>query len=282
MPNQSLKHAYRRCQELARGSSFYAGLRLLRPRKRRALTAVYAFMRQCDDISDGDGNETDKLQRFIQMRQRLELTLAGDFVKDETLPALRDTIQQFRIPTAYFYQVIDGTEMDLTRSTYATFEDLYRYCYLVASVVGLICIHVFGYEEPQAAECAVDCGIAFQLTNILRDIREDIERNRIYLPLEDLRRFSYTENDLRQQVKNDHFQALMAFEIDRAQLYYSRAKPLIGLLDYDSRPAFVAMFESYWTLLQRIKKHSPAVLDKRVRLNAVDKWRVALKALAGG
>ena len=280
MRDQALNDSYRRCQELARSSSFYAGLRLLPSSKRRALTAVYAFMRQCDDISDTEGNEAEKRQRFVQIRRRLDLALAGDFAKDETLPALRDTIGLFQIPTHYFHQVIDGTEMDLTCSTYATFEELHRYCYHVASVVGLICIHIFGFRDPRANEYAIDCGIAFQLTNILRDIREDLDRNRIYLPLEDLQRFNYSEWDLRRQVKNDCFQALMAFEIDRTESYYSKASALIGLLERDSRRAFTAMFEGYWTLLQRIKKHSSSVLDKRLRLNATDRLRVAIKALA--
>ncbi len=280
MLHQNLNDSYGRCQELARTSNFYAGLRFLPSRKRRALTAVYAFMRQCDDISDRRGTEPEKRLGFVQIRRKLELAMAGDFADDKTLPALQDTIQSFQIPLQYFHQVIDGTEMDLTCSSYTTFQELYRYCYHVASVVGLICIHVFGFREQRAIEQAIDCGIAFQLTNILRDIREDLERNRIYLPLEDLQRFSYTKQDLQQQVKDDRFQALIAFEVDRAQSYYSKARPLVGLIDRDSRPAFTAMFESYWTLLQRIKENSSSVWNTRVRLNTTDKLRVALKALA--
>ena len=280
MPRLTLNHSYQCCLELARGSSFYSGLRFLPSRKRRALTAVYAFMRQCDDISDAGENELEKRQGFARIRRKLELAMAGDFEDDTTLPALQDTIRSFQIPLLYFQQVIEGTEMDLTYFSYATFQELYRYCYLVASVVGLICIHIFGFREEKATEHAIHCGVAFQLTNILRDIREDLERNRIYLPLEDLQRFNYTRQDLQQQVIDDRFRALMAFEVDRAQSYYSKARPLVELIERDSRPAFVAMFESYWTLLQRIKEESTSVWSTRVRLNTADKLRVALKALA--
>ncbi|HVN77954.1 MAG TPA: phytoene/squalene synthase family protein [Terriglobia bacterium] len=280
MSHQNLNDSYQRCQELAKTSNFYSGLRFLPSRKRRALAAVYAFMRECDDISDRRGNESEKRLAFVQIRSKLDSAMAGDFEDDKTLPALQDTIQSFQIPLQYFYQAIDGTEMDLTCTSYNTFEELYRYCYHVASVVGLICIHIFGFREQQAIEQAIDCGIAFQLTNILRDIREDLERNRIYLPREDLERFSYTRRDFERQVKDERFKALMAFEVDRAQSYYSKARPLVSLIDRDSRPAFTAMFESYWTLLQRIKDDSYSVWNTRIRLNTTDKLRVALKALA--
>jgi phytoene synthase len=170
--------------------------------------------------------------------------------------------------------------MDLTPTMYATFEELYRYCYHVASVVGLICIHVFGYSDPAARQHAIDCGIAFQLTNILRDIREDLERQRVYLPLEDLQRFNYTERDLEQQIKDGRFKALMAFEIDRTHSYYRKARPLVELIERDSRPAFTAMFESYWRLLHRIDRQAFSVFDRRMRLNTVDKLKVAFKAFA--
>ncbi len=275
-----LDDSYRRCEDLARASTFYVGLRLLPSRKRRALAAVYAFMRRCDDISDEEGNISEKRQRFFEVRRRLDLALAGDFSGDETLPALLNTIQSFQIPLEYFHQLIEGTEMDLTVSDYASFQDLYRYCYHVASVVGLICIHIFGFRDPQARQHAIDCGVAFQLTNILRDIREDLERQRIYLPQEDLHRFGYTRQDLERQVKDDRFRALMNFEIERAQVYYARVRPLIRMINRDSRPAFVAMFESYRTLLQRIQDDVSTVFDERVRLKSSDKVRIALKALA--
>jgi phytoene synthase len=275
----SLDDAYRQCERIARGSNFYAGLRLLPPRKREALSAVYAFMRLCDDISDAEGNASEKRRQFLQTRDMFDLAMGQEFTGHPTLLALRDTIHTYHIPVDYFHKVIDGTEMDLTTSNYQTFEQLYHYCYHVASVVGLICIDIFGYQDDQARKYAVACGIAFQLTNILRDVWEDLQRNRVYLPLEDLRRFSYTEEEMRHKIVNDHFRALMAFEVGRARAYYAESQPLLKLIERDSRPAFWAMFESYYTILRRIEQRRYDVLCERVRLQRGDKWRIALKAL---
>ena len=275
----SLDVAYRHCESIARGSNFYAGLRLLPPRKRRALSAVYAFMRLCDDISDEEGSATEKHEQFLQARDMFDLAMGQELTSHTTLLALRDAIHTYHIPVGYFHKVIDGTEMDLTTSSYQTFEQLYQYCYHVASVVGLICIHIFGFQDDQAPKYAVSCGIAFQLTNILRDIWEDLQRNRVYLPVEDLRRFSYTEEELRNKVINDHFRALMAFEVGRVRAYYAEARPLLKLIEKDSRPAFWAMFESYQTILRRIEQRGYDVLCERVRLQRGDKWRIAVKAL---
>jgi phytoene synthase len=275
----SLDFAYRQCESIARGSSFYGGLRLLPQGKRQALSAVYAFMRLCDDISDDEANATEKRRQFLQTREMFDLAMEQEFTGHPTLLALRDTIRNYHIPVDYFHKVIDGTEMDLTTSNYQTFEQLYHYCYHVASVVGLICIHIFGYQDEQAQKYAVACGIAFQLTNILRDVSEDLQRNRVYLPLEDLRRFSYTEEEMRHKVINEHFRALMAFEVERARAYYAEAQPLLKLIERDSRPAFWAMLESYQTILRRIERRGYDVLCERVRLQRGDKWRIALKAL---
>lgn len=275
----SLDVAYRQCESIARGSNFYAGLRLLPPRKRHSLAAVYAFMRLCDDISDDEGNATEKRHQFVQTRDMFDLAMGQELTDDPIWLALRDTVHTYHIPVDYFHKVIDGTEMDLTTSNYQTFEQLYHYCYHVASVVGLICIHIFGYQDDQARKSAVACGIAFQLTNILRDVWEDLQRNRVYLPLEDLRHFSYTEEEMRHKVVNEHFRALMAFEAERARAYYAEARPLLKLIERDSRPAFWAMLESYQTILQRIEQRGYDVLCERVKLQRADKWRIALTAL---
>jgi len=275
----SLDVAYRQCESIARGSNFYAGLRLLPTRKRQALSAVYAFMRLCDDISDDEGNVNEKRRQFLQTRDMFDLAMGQESTGHPTLLALRDTIHTYHIPVDYFHEVIDGTEMDLTTSSYQTFEQLYHYCYQVASVVGLICIHIFGYQDDQARKYAVACGIAFQLTNILRDVWEDLQRNRVYLPLEDLRRFGYTEEEMRHKVVNEHFCALMAFEVERARAYYAEARSLLELIERDSRPALWAMLESYQTILRRIEQRGYDVLCERVRLQRGDKWRIALKAL---
>jgi len=236
-------------------------------------------MRLCDDISDDEGSASEKHQQFLQTRDMFDRAMGQESTSQPTLLALRDTIHTYQIPVDYFHKVIEGTEMDLTTSTYQTFEQLYHYCYHVASVVGLICIDIFGYQDDQARKYAVACGIAFQLTNILRDVWEDLQRNRVYLPLEDLRRFSYTEEELRHRIVNEHFRALMAFEVGRAHAYYAEARPLLKLIERDSRPAFWAMYESYQTILRRIELRGYDVLCERVRLQRGDKWRIALKAL---
>jgi len=274
-----LKACYAKCQDIARASNFYSGLRLLPSKKRLALAAVYAFMRQCDDISDNDGNPAYKQKQFSQTRAALDKALQLGLTDSPVLWALRDTVQTFGIPVEYFHRVIEGTEMDLTTKNYQTFEELYHYCYLVASVVGLICIEIFGYRDVQAKEHAIACGVAFQLTNILRDLREDLERDRVYLPLEDLHRFNYTKEDIRNRLVDDRFRSLMAFEVQRTKKYYDEAKRLVSLLDRDSRPAFWAMMESYQTILWHIEKRGYDVLDERVRLQPRDKWRIALKSL---
>ncbi len=278
-PSSSLEASYRLCQEMARASNFYGGLRLLPPGKRRALSAVYAFMRHCDDISDNEGSMEEKQQKFADARDWLERANRGESMDHPVLPALADAIRSYRIPIEYFRQLISGTEMDLTSSGYQTFEDLSRYCYHVASTVGLICIHVFGFQQARAKEHAVACGMAFQLTNILRDVAEDLERNRVYLPLEDLRRFHYSREDLGRKVMDERFRALMSFEVERTRAYYRRARPLLKLIESNSRPAFWAMLESYHTLLRRIEECGYAVLHQRVELRAGDKWRIALKSL---
>jgi 15-cis-phytoene synthase len=275
-----LAASYRDCEGIARGSNFYSGLRLLPVKKRHALSAVYAFLRRCDDISDDEGSPEMKRQQFAQWRAMFGRAMRGETALHPTLPALCDTVRAFHIPVEYFDELIRGTEMDLTTAMYPTFDDLYRYCYHVASVVGLICIHIFGFREAQAKQCAEACGVAFQLTNILRDVKEDLQRGRIYLPLEDLGRFSYTEDDLRREVMDERFRKLMAFEVERARAYYLKAEPLLGLIERDSRPAFWAMFESYETLLERIERRGYDVLCERVRLRRRDKLRIVLKAVA--
>jgi phytoene synthase len=278
----SLEASYRDCEDVARASNFYSGFRLLPRKKRQALSAVYAFMRQCDDISDNEGSTLEKREQFVRWRALFDQAMREDQSGPLTLSALRDTVQRFNIPIDCFHKLIDGTEMDLARNCYSTFDELYSYCYHVASIVGLICLHIFGFRDPKAKECAEACGIAFQLTNILRDIKEDLERNRIYLPLEDLRRFGYTEDDLRREVKDGRFRALMGFEVERAQGFYCRARPLVGMLERDSRPAFWAMFESYRSILRNIVQHDYDVLRQRVGLNSGDKLRIVITSLLRG
>ncbi len=204
--------------------------------------------------------------------------LRGNHLEHPTLPALRDAVLGFKIPPELFHQLIDGTEMDLTHKGYATFDELYHYCYHVASVVGLICLHVFGFSDSLAPERAIACGIAFQLTNILRDIREDLDRDRIYLPSEDLNRFSYSLDDLRKGIYDMRFRALMAFEIRRARDFYDHGRPLLNLIEKDSRPCFWAMFRFYESILLGVEKSGADVMTTRIRLSNLRKFRLILEA----
>jgi len=274
-----LEEAYRRCDEIARSSNFYNGFRLLPPNKHRALSAVYAFLRQCDDVSDDPGTLEQKEAAFSEWRRLLNEGMENRISGHPTLPALIDTIRDFKIPVEYFHLLMVGTESDLRVSSYPTFSDLQTYCYHVASVVGLICIHIFGFEDPGAKKSAEACGIAFQLTNILRDIKEDLARNRIYIPLEDLERFQYTEDDLRHEVEDNRFRSLMAFEAERARSFYEQARPLIKMLSKDSRSCFRAMYESYATILSRIQQKNYQVFGERIRLGPAEKFQILLKAL---
>jgi phytoene synthase len=189
---------------------------------------------------------------------------------------LQEIIREFKIPQEYFQELLRGVEMDLTHKRYATFEELYQYCYRVASVVGLICIEIFGYQDPRVKEHAIHQGLAFQLTNILRDVRVDSELGRIYLPQEDLKRFHYTEEDLFAHTYNPAFQALMHFEAERAKEYYRKAKALIPNQDRLALIASEIMGAIYYRLLMTIEKRGYNVFAEAIRLSSFHKMVIAL------
>jgi len=277
-----LTASYRRAAAVARSRArnFYYSFIVLPAPKRRSMCAVYAFMRYCDDISDGTSSLESKQVMLRRWREQLKAAASENGPADSIFPAFRDSLSRFSIPAEYFSWIIDGAEMDLTVDRYETFEDLYRYCFNVASAVGLVCLQIFGYKEESAKKYAEHCGIAFQLTNILRDIREDAEMGRIYLPQEDLARFRYTADDLEHGVLDDRFRKLMAFEADRAAGYYAQARKLLPLVESVSRPALWAMIEIYSGILKKIVKRNYNVFDSPIRLLNSEKALVALKALA--
>jgi len=239
--------------------------------------AIYAFMRYSDDISDSPTSHSPQ-EQFRLLRQLFDETLQGGHSDHPTLPALRDAVTRFHIPPELFHQLIDGTEMDLSRQKYETFDQLYTYCYHVASVVGLICLHVFEFKDQAAPRLAEACGIAFQLTNILRDIHEDMERGRVYLPAEDLKKFNYSEQDLRGIVIDQRFRDLMSYEIKRARDFYHQGRPLLKLIEKDSRPCFWAMFRFYESLLDGVEKAGPEIFTRRVRLSTGRKLLLVAEA----
>jgi phytoene synthase len=250
---------------------------LSRP-QRRAMCAIYAFMRYCDDLSDEPGATRAGIERW---RAEMEEALAGRFSGHPVWPAFYHTVRRFGIPHDYFREMIAGVFSDLEPRVFETFDQLYRYCYQVASVVGLTTIHIFGFDTRSALPLAEKCGVAFQLTNILRDIREDAERGRIYLPAEDLRRFGVSADDLRAGQRNGPFERLMAFEAERARAYYNESRPLLDLIHPRSRKSLWALIAIYSRLLERIEESGFDVFRQRVRLPLWEKSWIVWRALVG-
>ena len=271
-------HAY--CERVSRerAKNFYYSFLLLPRPKRRAMCAIYVFMRECDDRSDGPDAA---LEKVVQWRAELDAALAGDVPDHPVWPAFADTARRYKIPARYFHEMIDGVASDFETKTIATFDELYRYCYLVASIVGLTIIHIFGFEDPKALELAEKCGVAFQLTNILRDVREDAASGRVYLPSEDLARFGVHLEELNQSRLTPSLRDLLQFEATRARSYYDESRPLLGLVHSDSRTALWALMEIYRRLLDRIQVEGYPVLERRVTLPAREKIGIVLRAWLG-
>jgi phytoene synthase len=285
--SDAFARAYRYCEELTKreAKNFYYGFILLPPAKRRAIYASYAFARGCDDIVDDDLQPEEKMRRLEEYRHRLEQALDDSFAGPVFL-ALRDTIQRYRIPPQYFYQLLEGVETDLTVRRYPTFHELRRYCYGVASTVGLICIEIFGYRDgQQARQHAEDLGIALQLTNILRDIHEDAQRDRIYVPQDELERFGYREADILAGIANGPFRQLMGFQVERAREYFVHGRKLLPLLSGRSRACTAALLAIYRRILERIAADPARVLRERVSLHSSEKLALAgrelVRSLAG-
>ena len=278
----SLDESYLYCKRLSRrtGRNFYFSFLTLPADRSRAMCALYAFMRVCDDLADNP--EETVAQKTIALRNwRDDLGRAfdGDASGHEVFPALTDAVQRFDIPQRYFSDVIDGVEADLKPRRFETFAELSQYCYQVAGAVGLCCLHVWGFHDDKALERAIDCGIAFQLTNILRDIGEDAAMGRVYLPLEDLRRFDFSEEDIARHCRDERFRRLMQFEVERAKSYYTRAQELITWLDRPGKPIFSAMMRIYGGLLHEIERRDYDVFTKRVTLSRWRKLRISAGAI---
>lgn len=268
----SVAESYAYCREVSRrrAKNFYYSFVLLKNEQRDAMCAMYAFMRYCDDLSDETGTTTAETMR--QWRADLHNALQGEFSDHPVWPAFHDAVTRYRIPHIYFHDMIDGVSSDLEPQVIRTFDDLYQYCYRVASVVGLTIIHIFGFDDKKALELAEKCGIAFQLTNILRDVQEDIGLGRVYLPKEDLDRFGVRPPAISY---SPEFVELMRFEAARARAYYNEAMPLIGMVHRDSRASLWALIQIYYRLLGRIEEKQYRVLDQRIRLSTPEKaWLV--------
>jgi phytoene synthase len=275
----TLGESYDFCRRVARrrAKNFYYSFVLLPGEQRNAMCAIYAFMRYCDDLSDEPGASQEPLERW---RCALVDALAGKFDGYPAWPAFFDTVQRYGIPHDYFFQMIEGVMSDLAPRRFATFEELYKYCYQVASVVGLSTIHVFGFESPAALPLAEKCGVAFQLTNILRDVCEDAGRGRVYLPAEDLERFGVNPGGLCAGARSEALKRLIRFEADRARGFYREAHPLVGMVHERSRPALRALIGIYSRLLERIEEGGFDV-TRRVSLSVGEKCWIVLRAKWG-
>lgn len=278
--HMSLSASYAWCERLARhqAGNFYHAFRLLPSAQRRAMCALYAFLRVADDLTDGSEALTHKSLALAGWRQQLDAALEGDY-HHLLHPALHHTVAHYGIPRRYLEEVLDGVGMDLNTDRYSTFADLYRYCYRVASAVGLACIHIWGFRDERAAVPAESAGIALQLTNILRDLGEDAARGRVYLPCEDLAHFGYTVADLEQGRRDERFRRLMCFQVERARGYYEAALPLADLLDPSGRAVFLVMLRTYRGLLEAIERRDYDVFSSRVRLSNLRKLWLAAQVL---
>ena len=274
--------AYEHCEELTRraASNFAWAFRLLTAERRRALSAVYAFCRSADDLADEPGDVSDVPRLLARWRQ--ELGAAYDCRPTHPIGvALADAVQRFAIPREHFEAVVAGVEMDTTRARYEKWEDdLALYCYRVAGAVGLICIEIFGYRNASAHEYAVELGLAFQLTNILRDVAEDAARGRIYLPREDFARFGCREEDVLAGRYTEPFRLLMQHECSRAGEYYGRARFSLAEEDRPSLAAAEAMRLIYEQLLRRVMFRRYDVFGPKVRLTSAEKAALAIAAWA--
>ena len=274
--------AYRHCQRIAKehAKNFYYAFRILPSRKRDAIYAAYAFCRYCDDIADGPRPLDEKRRLLEETRTLLARSLDGGETEGPVFAALSDAADVFGIPARYLQDVIAGVEMDLTRDRYSNFDELRDYCYGVASVVGLICIEVFEYTDPAAREHAVDIGLAMQLTNIMRDIKEDAQRGRIYIPLDEIVSFGYSEQELLEGSVTEAFKELMSFQAARAREYFESGKRLMPLLSPDSRACPATLVGVYGTILNRIEASGFEVFERRVGLSTAEKLLITAKLWA--
>ena len=272
----TLEESYAFCEKIARSraKNFYYSFVLLDKSQKRAMCAVYAFMRYCDDLSDDETN-ADRRGSIEAWKADLTKALAGNSNDHPLWPALCDALARYRVPREYLFEMIEGVSSDLEPRRVRTFDELYRYCYQVASVVGLTIVHIFGFDDPRALELAEKCGIAFQLTNIIRDIREDEGLNRVYLPADELARFGVADF-----AYSPAFFEFMRFQGERAREYYEESAELVGMVHARSRASLWALIAIYSRLLKRIEASGYRVLDGRIRLASWEKVWIVVQAIA--
>jgi len=314
VPSDMIETAYDYCEELTRreAGNFYHSFKYLPDHERRSIMAYYAFCRRADDIADGDYEDSfpggssdepesvdyrekieslspgqpvverstynDKMSQLFYYRKKLSSAYDDVTSTDPIFMAMKDTVENYSIPRQFLDDMISGMEDDFHRNRYETFEDLYSYCYRVASTVGLVCIEIYGYSELEAREFSEAWGIFMQLTNIIRDVAEDAERDRIYLPMEDLRRYGISESDVKsgaELLNHPGWKPFVEEYIERAETYRDKAFKLLPLLDRQSRYSPAAMMAFYESILKKIDKKDGDVFTERVQLSKAEKISLA-------
>ena len=271
------------CQQKAArsGSSFYYSFLFLPPPKRRAITALYAFCREVDDVVDECHDAQIAATKLAWWRQELSSVYGGK-PQHPVSQALQSACAEFNLPEEQLQEIIDGMEMDLQQSRYLDFKALSLYCYRVASVVGLLAAEIFGYQDRRTQKYAHDLGVAFQLTNIIRDVGEDARMGRIYLPIDELQRFDVTAADILNARHGDKFQRLMAFQVERAESYYAQAIDALPASDRRTQRPGLVMAAIYRTLLDEIKRDGYQVLTQRTSLTPIRKLWIARRTWVRG
>lgn len=272
--DDSLRSAEKYCHELARreAKNFYWGFISLPYDQRIAIYALYSFARQVDDDADGP-NRGDLPERLAIHRERIRLCMRGEW-NDPITHVLAHAVERYKIPESELQELIDGVELDFFRKRYRTWDELQGYCHLVASVVGRMCVRIFGFEDPAALELADALGLALQLTNILRDVREDAGMGRIYLPQEDLDRFGVTEKQLFDGVANEQWRSLVAFEAVRARELFARGYGVLHLIPRRAAVCVHTMAGIYAMILEKIERDPDFPLRGRTSLSPSEKLRV--------
>jgi 15-cis-phytoene synthase len=276
-----LNSGYRIAKEITRkyARSFYFASHFLKPEKRNAAFAIYAICRISDESVD-NSKAIDNSERLNTIGCNIQTAYSSLELTNSLLLAFRQTINQYQIPREYFTELIKGLEMDLTKNRYSDFTELYQYCYKVAGIVGLMMLEIFGYTGSDTKECAFKLGIAMQLTNILRDIQEDFQRNRIYLPQDELKRFRVSDNDFALGRLNDNFKDLLKFQIERARLYYRESiQGIQRIKDSDSRLVAILMKNIYCQILNSIENNNYDVFRQRARVSHPQKILILTKTL---
>jgi phytoene synthase len=255
-------------------TNFMLSFAMLPEEKREAIHTVYAFCRYTDDIVDEGGTSDERSAHLQSWKMELERGFRGESTHP-LLNKLHTIATRFNIPAQHFFDLVRGMRMDLEKDRYATFDELYTYCYHVASTVGLMCSEIFGYKNIRTRQYAIDLGIALQLTNIVRDVREDAANGRVYIPLEDFDRFGYAPDQLLRLEYNEEFVRMMRFQVERAKTYYSRARVSLAEEDHGAFFAARIMDKIYFRILEKIERNNFPVLDTRVSLTGFEKFRIA-------